>query len=211
MTALIYALQPDQVCLAMDTLTVSAEDRTPLLFQTKFSVLPHLNMVIAGTGLANLITQWFQFVNGNMVVRDIDHVDIYAADALRNAEAECFGTDLSTTTIYHFGYSQNQKCYVGYAYRSANDWSSEMLPYALGVKPPVPVPTVDNIQFPQFLVDVMTEQRRADQMLPVTEQVGIGGDVSFVVMSNLSVTITPVHRFESYETEFQQMVAKLDV
>jgi hypothetical protein len=210
MTALIYALQPDQVCLAMDTLTVSADDKTPLLFQTKFSVLPHLQMVIAGTGLAAMVAQWFQFVNGNMVVRDIDHVDFYAPDALRTAEAECPGTDLSTTTLYHFGYSREQQCYVGYAYRSAKNWVSENLPYALGVKPPVPVPSTDDIQFPQFLVDVMLEQRRADQSLPLSERVGIGGEVSFVVMRDQSVTVTPVHRFESYENEFQQMVAKLN-
>lgn len=209
MTALIYALQPDQVCLAMDTLTVSAEDRTPLRFQTKFLVLPHLNMVIAGTGLADLVTQWFLFVNGSMVVRDIDHVDLFASGALRKAEAECPGTDLSTTTLYHFGYSQEQKCYVGYAYRSANNWASERIPYALGVKPPVPVPNTDDIQFPQFLIELMAEQRRADQLLPLAQQVGIGGDVSFVVMSNLSVTVAPVHRFDSYEIEFNQMVAKL--
>lgn len=210
MTALIYALQPDQVCLAMDTLTVSADDKTPLLFQTKFSVLPHLKMVIAGTGLAAMVTQWFQFVNGNMVARDIDHVDVYAPAALRRAGAACPGTDLSTTTLYHFGYSDQQQCYVGYAYRSANNWVSEKLPFALGVKPPVPVPPTNDIQFPQFLVDVMLEQRRADQLLPHSERVGIGGEVSFVVMRDHSITVTPVHRFESYETEFQQMVAKLD-
>lgn len=209
MTALIYALQPDQVCLAMDTLTVSADDKKPLLFQTKFSVLPHLQMVIAGTGVAVMVTQWFQFVNGNMVVRDIDHVDVYAPEALRRAEVECPGTDLTTTTLYHFGYSREQRRYVGYAYRSAKNWASEKLPYALGVKPSVPVPPTDDIQFPEFLVDVMLEQRRADLSLPLSERLGIGGEVSFVVMRNQSVTVTPVHRFESYETEFQQMVAKL--
>jgi len=210
MTALIYALQPDQVCLAMDTLTVSAADKSPILFQTKFAVLPHLDMVVAGTGLAAMVTQWFQFVNGNMVVRDIDHVDCFAPEALRKAEAECPGTELSTTTLYHFGHSLQRQCYVGYAYRSANKWVSEQLPYALGVKPPVPVPPTDDIQFPQFLVRVMLEQRRADQLLPLSERVGIGGDISFIVMRNRTVTIAPVHRFESYETEFQQMVAKLD-
>lgn len=210
MTALIYALQPDQVCLAMDTLVVSADDKTPLLFQTKFAVLPHLQMVIAGTGLAAMVTQWFQFVNGNIVARDVDHVDLYAPGALRRAEAECPGTDLTTTTLYHFGYSQEQQRYVGYAYRSAKNWASEKLPYALGVKPPVPVSPTDDIQFPQFLVDVMREQRRADQSLPSSERVGIGGEVSFVVMRDQSVTVAPVHRFESYETELQQMAAKLN-
>jgi hypothetical protein len=40
MTALVYLLQAEQVCLAMDTLVIEAEDRKPMSFQRKFLGLP---------------------------------------------------------------------------------------------------------------------------------------------------------------------------
>lgn len=209
MTALVFTIQPDQICLAMDTLVVAADDKAPLCYQTKFTVLPHLNLVIAGTGLASLITGWFHFVNGNVVVRDIEQINAYTPGALRRAAAECEGTNLTTTTLYHFGYSTFQKRYVGYAYRSTKNWETDKLPDALGFKPVVHVPSTDDIQCPQFLIDIVSEQRRQDLQLPLAERVGIGGDIHFVVLENGIVTISTVHRFESYESDYQQMAEKI--
>lgn len=210
MTALVFTVQPEQICLAMDTLVVAADDNTPLCYQTKFIVLPHLNLVIAGTGLASLITGWFHFVNGSMVVRDIDHLNTFTPGSLRRAETECQGTGLTTTTLYHFGYSTLEKRYVGYAYRSTKNWESDRLPDALGLKPVVHVPPIDDIQFSQFLIDIVSEQRRQDLLLPLSERVGIGGDIQFVVLENGVVTVSTVHHFESYESEYKQMSEKVD-
>jgi hypothetical protein len=63
MTALVFALQPDQVCLAMDTLVVGADDRLPMSFQRKFHSLPDSELIVAGTGLANFINGWFAYLS----------------------------------------------------------------------------------------------------------------------------------------------------
>lgn len=210
MTALVFTVQPDQICLGMDTLVVAANDKTPLCYQTKFTILPHLNLVIAGTGLASLVTGWFHFVNGSMVVQDIEHLNAFAPDALRRVTAQCEGTDLTTTTLYHFGYATLEKRYIGYAYRSTNNWESDQLPDALGFKPVVRNVPTDNIQFPQFLTDIVTEQRRQDLLLPLSERVGIGGDIQFVVMENRTVTVSTVHRFESYDSDYKLMSEKIN-
>jgi len=114
------------------------------------------------------------------------------------------------TTLYHFGYSTVEMRYVGYAYRSAKDWEPDRLPDALGVKPVVHVPPTDEIQFPQFLIDVVSEQRRQDLLLPLSERVGIGGEIQFVVLENAIMIVSTVHRFESYESDYQQMAEKID-
>ena len=209
MTALTFTIQPDQICLAIDTLVVSATDKTPVCYQTKFTVLPHLNLVIAGTGLVSLITNWFHFVNTSMVIRDIDHLNGFAPDSLLRLAAELEGTDLTTTTLYHFGYSNADSRYVGYAYRSANNWKSDPLPDALGVKPFVDVPSTENIQFPQFLIDIISEQRCQDLLLPQAERLGIGGEIQFVVIQNSVVTVSTVHRFESYDSDYNIMMEKI--
>jgi len=209
MTALNYTIQPDQICLAMDTLVISAQDKTPLCYQTKFVTLPHLNLVIAGTGLASLIAHWFHIVNTSAVVRDIDHLNVFAPELLPKIAESQEGTDLTTTTLYHFGYSVANNRYVGYAYRSADNWESDSLPDALGVKPVVDVPPTDNIQFPQFMIDIVSEQRRQDLLLPQAERLGIGGEIQFVVMQNSTITMSTVHRFESYESDYSRMAEKI--
>ena len=210
MTALVYIVQPDKIYLAMDTLVVTHDDKIPLYYQTKFTVLPHLNLVIAGTGFASLINEWFYFVNGSMVVRDIDHLKVLAPGLLRAAAPRCQGADITTTTLYHFGYSTLEKRYVGYAYRSAKNWEPDRLQDALGLKPVIDVQPTSNIQIPQFLIDIVCEQRRKDLLLPVSERVGIGGDIQVVVMENGIVTISTVHRFESYESDYELMTKKID-
>lgn len=208
MTALVFTIQPNQICIAMDTLVVDPYDKTPLRYQTKLTVLPHMNLVIAGTGLAQLINEWFYFVNGSLIVRDIDDLNLYAPKLLSDAMARCQGTDLVTTTMYHFGYSTARNRYVGYAYRSTKNWESDQLQDALGFKPVVDVQPTGKVEFPQFFIDIISEQRRRDLLLPVSKRVGIGGDIQFVVLEHGVVTISNVHRFDSYDLDYELMARK---
>jgi len=205
MTALVFALLPEQVCIAMDTLVISFDDKKPQSFQRKFFALPKLNLVIAGTGLANLVNTWFSLVQTMPEIQDIDHLNQLAPSVLRNASTLCFGSHLTTTTLYHFGYSKIEDQYVGYAYRSSSNWESERLQYALGFKPVVYVAPTDDIKFPEFFISILLEQQRQDQLLPIAEQVGIGGEIEFVVMTDKTIHIETVHRFVSYDSEKQYL------
>lgn len=210
MTALVFTVQPEQICLVMDTLVVAADDKTPHCYQTKFTILPHLNLVIAGTGLASLVTGWFHFVNGSMIVQDIEHLNTFAPEALRRVAAQCEGTDLTPTTLYHFGYAASEKRYIGYAYLSTNHWESEQLSDALSFKSVAHVAPTYDMQFTKFLIDIVSKQRRQDLLLPLPERVGIGGDIQFVRMENGTVTVSTVHRFESYESDYELMAEKIN-
>jgi hypothetical protein len=201
MTALVFALQPDQVCIAMDTLVIGANDRKPVAFQRKFLPVPEFDLVVAGTGHAGFIYGWFQYLRSNLQSATIDDLDAEAPNIFRASASAEGGLDGLTVTIYHFGYSARERRYVGNAYRSENSFRSERLPYALGVKPFVPVTPNDDIHFPDFLIDILLEQQRHDSLLPITERVGIGGEIEFVVMSDRSMHIETVHRFSSYESE----------
>ena len=203
MTALTFAIQPDQLCVAMDTLVVDAENKKPLALQRKFMVSHTMNLVVAGTGLASLINAWLVRVEEMQDVQDIDGLNTVAPTELRELAPRCFGFDQITATLYHFGYSRNEAKYVGYAYRSEKSFQSDRIPEGLGLKPVIPVTPTDDIQFPDFLVKIMLEQQRQDSLLPVSEQVGIGGEIEFVVMAEGSIRLATVHRFASYEFETQ--------
>lgn len=59
MTALVFSLQPEQICIAMDTLVIGAVDRMPLSFQES-------DLVVLGTGHAGFINGWFQHLQANL-------------------------------------------------------------------------------------------------------------------------------------------------
>lgn len=201
MTAFVFALMPEQVCIAMDTLEIGAGDRMPLSFQRKFLSVPESDLVVAGTGHAKFITGWFRYLQANLHGASIDDLSTEAPNIFRALVSAEGGLNGLTATIYHFGYSPREQRYVGYAYRSGNDFCSDRLPYGLGFKPLVMAMPCDDICFPDFLIDIILEQQRQDYLLPIDERVGIGGDIEFVVMSNRKIGVETVHRFLSYEAE----------
>lgn len=202
MTALVFALQPEQVCIAMDTLVIGAEDRMPMCFQRKFLAVPESDLVVAGTGHAGFINGWFQHLQANYGRATIDDLDAYASSIFRESVQAEGGLSGLTATIYHFGYSTQEERYVGYAYRSEQNFRSDRIQQdALGFKPVVPVTLNGNIRFPDSLIEIILEQQRQDRLLPLAERVGIGGEIEFVVMSERTIHVETVHRFSSYEAE----------
>lgn len=201
MTALVFALQPDQICIAMDTLVVGAEDKKPINFQRKFLFHAESNLLIAGTGLANLINGWFEYVSSFLGQSDIDDLNLLAPNVLKASVLAAGGLDYASATLYHFGYSRDEAKYAGYAYRSTADFKSERLSYGLGIKPKVHVEADENIEFPKFLIEIILEQQRQDRLLPLGKQVGIGGEIEFAMLAEGIANIETVHRFASYEAE----------
>lgn len=153
MTALVFALQPEQVCIAMDTPAIGADDRMPLSFQRKFLSVPESDLVVAGTGHASFINGWFQHLQTNLHRASIDDLNAEAPSIFRASVSAEGGLSGLTATVYHFGYSAREHRYVGYAYRSEHDFRSERLQYALGYKPVVKVTPNNDIRFPDFLID----------------------------------------------------------
>lgn len=201
MTALVFALQPEQVCIAMDTLVIGADDRKPMSFQRKFLSAPEIDLVVAGTGHAGFINAWFRHLQENLQGATIDDLNAEAPSIFRASVSAEGGLSGHTASIYHFGYSASEQRYAGYAYRSERDFRSDRLQYALGFKPVVQVTPNDDIRFPDFLIEIILEQQRQDILLPISERVGIGGDIEFVVMSDRTIQVETVHRFASYEAE----------
>lgn len=98
MTALVFVLQPDQVCIAMDTLVVGADDKKPMSFQRKFLSIPKNDLLIAGTGLANLINGWFAYVSSLSDLNDIDALNRLATNVLQTSVRAAGGLGEITTT-----------------------------------------------------------------------------------------------------------------
>lgn len=205
MTAAIFSINPDQIVLAMDTLAMAGETKTPYFFTTKFYPLPHLYGAMFATGVGDLATQWFVKLE-RFLAHDIHQLDEYVTPALQRLGVEFGLNSNQTTTVYHLGFSENEQRYVGFAYRSTNDFKSERLPYGLATKPPVHGATATN--YADF-IGIMEEQRAADNTLPPDERVFIGGEIHVLDLHSKTMTIQTIHRFDDYDSLYEKMLDAL--
>lgn len=203
MSALNYILMHDKIYLAMDTLAVSPVDKCPVKFLTKFSILPHLNLVMAGTGETRIICDWFQFVNWNLNIRDINELNECTPTILQEEWLKRTEPSATSSTIYHFGYSDKDEVHVGYAYRSRDNWVSERLEYSIGIKPKVELQQGSNEL--EVLINTVREQSRMDRELPVENKVGIGGDVCVLIVNKKNITASSLYRLETYGHDYRMM------
>lgn len=206
MTAAIFSIAPEHVIVATDTLAVAGDTRSPLMFTTKFYPLPHLGGAMFATGLGDLALSWFGRLQ-RFVATDIHHLDQFVTNELRAADDELKHDPALTTTVYHVGFSHLEGRYVAFAYRSTNDFKSERLSYGLFTKPPV-----SDAEFAECIDDFirgMTQQKQADDALPPSQRVHIGGEIQILRLQDQQMFIQTVHRFDDYDEHFERMCANL--
>jgi hypothetical protein len=188
MSALIYINTSDQITLASDTLSVDFE-KQPILYCSKILLVPHLKTVICGTGFKSIISNWHEIAQNKIIGYDISSLNYHATKQLQSSKHDIQGDLPGTTTIYHFGYNESEHCLKGYAFRSENDFAQEDLEKdSLGVKPyhVEIIPFYQDLatKYPvgssKFLIEIIIELRRLDNLLPNCDKVGIGGEIQYL-------------------------------
>jgi hypothetical protein len=203
MSSLIFYTQEDQVLVATDTLAVSPGGKA-LMFTTKALIVPHLRMMLAGTGAGGFLDRWFVRVNSGKVVAGIDNLDYHTPKSLADLwrdfmkEKDTF-PDGQTTTVYHFGFSETTGRVHAYAYRSANGFTSEALAYGIGVKPECTVP--ENFELPGDIRRMMDEQRAIERSQPSDQRIYIGGEIQIHHLTQAGFHIYPLDRFDDFEAD----------
>jgi hypothetical protein len=111
MSLLMFATDPSQVAIVTDTLATHPTAE-PLLLLSKCSIVPHLEMAVAYTGVAQVGQRWAHQLQTAVLARNIDLLDQHVPGALRQVTAEVvagFGELPGTSTVYHFGYSEEKE------------------------------------------------------------------------------------------------------
>lgn len=202
MSSLIFATDSEQAFVATDTLAVSYNGE-PSFFTTKAFIVPHLRMIVAGTGVTGLISNWFVQVAHGMVVRGIEHLDYHTPDNLnriwKNMKEEFPIPDNLTTTIYHFGFSEEDELIKSYAYRSINNFDSDPIIYGLGVKPECTVP--ENYQLPFNIPAMMQEQREIQALQPKESRLYIGGEIQITHLTKDGFNSYCLCKFDDYDAD----------
>lgn len=194
MSSLLFFTDSENAIVATDTL-VAEPSGAPLGFSSKAIALPHLNMIVAGTGLAALFNHWIGLMNDQHVALDVDAVDLHAPEALQQVWGE-MQNQLSiplnqTATIYHFGWSDNSREIHSYAYRSEEKFRSEKLSYGIGVKPPLKsYEGLDLTAFPQKAEEIMRRQIAQESAKPTDIAVQIGGWVQVAHLTKDGIALS---------------------
>ncbi len=200
MSSLIFCTDENQVLVATDTLATSP-DGSPFKFTTKAFIVPHLKLMIAGTGAGGFLGRWFVHINDGMAVKGIDHLDCFAPNSLASLWAGYKQQQVSlpndiTVTVYHFGFSETSKLIHSFAYRSMSDFRSNRLEYGVGLKPDCHLP--DNYCFPRDIRKMMDEQRTIQASNPKSDRVYIGGEIEIHHLSENGFQVYTMDRFEDY-------------
>ena len=180
MSSLLFYTDAKEVIVATDTLLRYPDGADPGRSSKAFAV-PHIKMIVAGTGSAALFNRWIGLVNEQGFALDVDAVDAHTPKALqslwRELNAQFPSLHSQTATIYHFGFSDETGKIHGFVYRSVSNFASEWLAYGLGVKPELINKAGINLSsFPDCAWEIMKaqilqENRKAEN------RVYIGGTV----------------------------------
>lgn len=207
MSLLFFSHEKESVALITDTLS-TRPDGSPLFFVNKVFSYPTLSMVMAVTGVYQLGLRWNEALLERIAVIDIDNLDIYATDQLRQQWADLHKQEnipgSITCTIYHFGWSESDKQYVRYAYRSDNGFVSERhVDVGAGVKPH-PKDIDDLSKLSPF--DLAKLIKNEQDTLPHGEKLYIGGNLVLTFMNqDVGIQSRIIHKFEDYEDHWQKM------
>lgn len=204
MSSIIFYTDSSQAIVATDTLAVTP-DGDPLLFCSKAVYLPHIRSIIAGTGLGSFSNDWANHVNNQMVVKGISNLDYHTPPALRKrwklATQVIDFPENVTTTVYQIGVSEDDEEIRAYAYRSTNDFESELLAHGTRVKPQCTFNSEKG--FMQGLYPAMMEQRSIQSRKPKNERLYIGGACVVMHLNKEDCTTATVFEFDDYEEQLQ--------
>ena len=199
MSSLIFHIDSSQALIATDTLAVSTDGK-PLMFTTKALLLPHMNMVMVGTGLGGFLDRWVLIVNSGLIVPGIDALNSHTQrhlNAIWGGIKEQFPDLDRTTTVYHIGISEGDGDIHAYAYRSENGFIGEPLGYGMRVKPECTV--AGDYSLPGDLLAMMQEQRKIQSDKPIGERVYIGGEIVVHHLQRSGCNVYVAEKFPDYE------------
>jgi len=180
MTVLDFHIQEDEIYLITDTMVSEAQSMEPILFTTKVFPVPHWEGLICGTGIMQFINSWFHTAVSNILATDVVMLDEFTPDQLRELWTHGYIENEGnySSTIYHLGFDRAENRFVGFAYRSTDDFVSERLEYGTRTKPnPENADNFELTTFPEDFIELAESQKLEDESKPVSERVGVGGSV----------------------------------
>lgn len=210
MSSLIFFTDEDNAVVATDTLVVTP-DGEPFMFTSKAIHLPHLKVIVAGTGLQGFASEWALKINDKLIVNGLNNLDYHTPLCLRELWIKfktelLFGEEM-TTTVYQFGFSQIDGNIAAFAYRSTNNFESEELTYGMRAKPKCTF-LEENDSVIDAIPKMMRDQRRIQDEGPKDGRLYIGGEIQVLHLTRNDCRSFKLGEFDDIEDTQQEMFAR---
>lgn len=222
MTAVNFLLSASAVVVLTDTLMTKDNDE-PAAFVSKAFPIAHLNALISGRGLSDMVIGWAFDVACRRLVADFDDLIRQSPAGLAERWAGVAQLDPPSTTVFTWGWSPAEGRFVGYAFRSGDGFKAERLEDGSRFAPGCDAATFDAITTHPDLGDVM---KLAKVMLaakddedaspaPRQERCHIGGEIvmhSLMLAEGGAVEMTSqvVHHFADRNDQYEEAVSQLE-
>jgi hypothetical protein len=205
MSSIIFVIREQEAMVATDTLATSNGKAS--FFTTKTLIVPHLKMMIAGTGVAGFADMWAACVNSRMLVKGIDDLDNHTPGNLAaiwvGYKEQLSIAKQAITTIYHFGFSENTGLIRCFVYGSENGFKSEPVSEGDYVRPKCAIS--DGYQYPKDIRKMMEEQRAIQSRLPKGKRLHIGGEIQVHHLTKAGFSVETLDQFDDYERHKNEM------
>jgi hypothetical protein len=219
MSAVYHKVADKAVITAADTYSIRADTGEPLKLADKFIPLPHLNMVLTGTGYHGFLLEWYRALQREAAPIDVEHLNEFTPGLLQETWLRFKRkTDLPESPpgsggskICHLGYSERKERFVGYYY----DLKDDFAPTAVRPGQEYLMPKMEGVHDALLEGDYTPQEqviaffRRAkelDEQKPVEERVGIGGEIKFLKQTQQGHVCLTIHRFDDYEETKQTIM-----
>lgn len=204
MSSLIFYTDENQALIATDTLATSATvPGAPFKFTTKAFIVPHLRMVIAGTGCGGFCDRWFLHINDRMIVKGIVNLDYHTPQNLAlvwsSYKKEFSIPDNSTTTIFHFGFSEEDQKLYPIMYSSADNFEPKVIPHGLSGKPEFNCP--EPYELPKDFKTMMNSQRELQSSETKESKIYIGGEIQLIRLERDGFFVQSLGKFDDYDSD----------
>ena len=167
-----------------------------------------------------VLVDWYCSAVTSVLAKDIRQLNEYAPNVLREifAKYRGYGKLEPENTIYHFGFDEDAGHFIGFAYRSAEDFVSEELEYGVWIHPALGDGSGEIESVPDSLISIAKEQKLRDNSLPAQDRVGLGGHLISYLMQRferddgsygVGTEISRCHEFPDYEEAYLQACLNL--
>lgn len=206
MSAIIYDLDERKGgFVAVDTLA-TMPGYYPWYFTSKAFAIPHLRMVVAVTGIANVLEPYIAAIN-RRPIKGISDLSTQCSEILQEVwmdhvearfELEGVpGEGNNSTTVWHFGFSEltgNCTIFTNYV---GDEFATEIRPCGIFGKPAAgPFKPSPNKQV--NLQRIMLAQQSIEHEKPFDKRLHIGGEMVMFNLTKDGILITTAARFPDY-------------
>ena len=198
----------------MDSLSIR-DGGKPHKYVTKIFPLPHVKAAMCGIGNLNIVIDWFSDLQLNAVVCKFPFLNELVPTQLLKI-GDKYPTEGHQTTIYHFGFDEEERRFRGFKFRSDKNYQMEELDYGIGIRPygeklhDILINGLKHLQLNEAIVKLMVAQKAKDESLNPEKRAGIGGEIHILQITEDSQFLWCWRRFPDFFEVFNKMMQNLN-